>query len=1219
MQDGNGAPAPRGREVRIGLVMYGGVSLAVYMNGVANELFRAVRGRGVYKLFKALTDSDVVVDVISGASAGGINGMFLAYALCNDKEFGSCAQLWREHGDIMKLLRSAEGPPEAQTSLLDSEGFYQPRLTEAFRTMWFGRTEAQPGPGAEAPSPVKEVDLFVTGTDFAGRIWNTVDAAGHVIDVKDHRTLFWLKHRQGRKCQLHPAADAEGKDPGAARAATPAAADAGPLLETVRARDALETGFSAFAKLARITSCFPAAFAPVSVEVPAGPPDAAEGGGADEAVDRKLALWGDLPPGEYSFLDGGILDNKPFSSTVRAIFYRMADRPVQRHLLYVEPDPEQFRQRAAETPTFLSSALDSLTRLPSYESIADDLRLIGEHNDRIERYKRTCAHLRRGVMTDGAPAGGGPPGLGDALYERARLEALGDVVAESVLNIERQPGSGSDERDRGRLATLRKSFDHLVQGQDAAAVFERYDADFRLRRLIHLTYVLLDEDTGGVTTAPTPGQQMERPQVREALDGIGRRVELLEIVRAYMQRSIEARAAELREKDAADLWRLVSRRLDRLLDTAGLPEGLLARLGSPALQADDLEELKAILRARAESALGAGDTAPPAPAGNLLAVCDRGEAALVARFAPVAREHAMFPQLDRVLFPMQFVAELYERDIIRTVRISPLDAQRGLCQRDPGQKLCGETVAHFGAFLKRSWRSNDILWGRLDGACQLVETLLNPHWIATTLGEPAERRRVLRLFGVTSPEDLAARARGIAAWLSAEQIFPRAGEAAIEAVAQALAVLLEPADAGEAFAARAADQREALLDALVEAAHLDILATDMGEVIEDAIREQLVWKQGRTASPAAAPAPGGSSGGAGVPAPTAAFDPGTRAFDITVDDAVLTAAAHQLATKALEPVAGPAERGRFFRTRYRVGGESVERDIPRLVLLEIVAHALLVVRNCVINSLGAQNAADVRGNHLYKLVVDWPLRTFHFLARTLRGSPTKVESFLLGTGAYVALAVFVNVAFPELLAGQQGLRHAAAVGLFVVLPAAALGLAVLVLLPWTGGRPRREGGWPLLRLCLRLSLEALALGAVVGGAYWLSEELAPAVCGADVAGTCGVVARSVALLLGALAGVIVGAVSAVSRRTKRVDLADVLARSDFSEADVELLGQRTLGPPAAVTAGKIQVTGPGAQVVLVTRGKDLRHRKADLVQQARAAHRSSRLEREMRRLRPDAF
>jgi hypothetical protein len=73
---GSAAPDPiepnaKSREVRLGLVLYGGVALAIYINGVCAEFFRAVRGRGVYRLIKALTDSDVVVDIVSGTSAGG--------------------------------------------------------------------------------------------------------------------------------------------------------------------------------------------------------------------------------------------------------------------------------------------------------------------------------------------------------------------------------------------------------------------------------------------------------------------------------------------------------------------------------------------------------------------------------------------------------------------------------------------------------------------------------------------------------------------------------------------------------------------------------------------------------------------------------------------------------------------------------------------------------------------------------------------------------------------------------------------------------------------------------------------------------------------------------------------------------------------------------------------------------------------------------------------
>src|SRR5678815_3934216 len=74
--------AQRSRETRIGLVMYGGVSLAVYINGVSQEFYHAVQGNGVYHLIKELTDSEIVLDIVSGSSAGGINGILLSYALC---------------------------------------------------------------------------------------------------------------------------------------------------------------------------------------------------------------------------------------------------------------------------------------------------------------------------------------------------------------------------------------------------------------------------------------------------------------------------------------------------------------------------------------------------------------------------------------------------------------------------------------------------------------------------------------------------------------------------------------------------------------------------------------------------------------------------------------------------------------------------------------------------------------------------------------------------------------------------------------------------------------------------------------------------------------------------------------------------------------------------------------------------------------------------------
>ncbi|HEX6275475.1 MAG TPA: hypothetical protein VFZ53_20685, partial [Polyangiaceae bacterium] len=130
----NGTTHGHAHEVRLGLVMYGGVSLAVYINGIANELFRAVRGRGVYRVLKELTDSDVAVDIVSGTSAGGINGILLGYALANSREFAPSTEIWREGADIGALLRKPYDG--VASSLLDSENVYQPRLEQVLERMW---------------------------------------------------------------------------------------------------------------------------------------------------------------------------------------------------------------------------------------------------------------------------------------------------------------------------------------------------------------------------------------------------------------------------------------------------------------------------------------------------------------------------------------------------------------------------------------------------------------------------------------------------------------------------------------------------------------------------------------------------------------------------------------------------------------------------------------------------------------------------------------------------------------------------------------------------------------------------------------------------------------------------------------------------------------------------------------------------------------------------
>src|SRR6266496_4398349 len=120
--------SPNRRELRLAVVCYGGVSLCVYMHGTTKELNRLVKAsrllasgasngdatseseRLYFELLGQASGpdgvrTDVVVDVIAGTSAGGINGVFLAKALAHNLPQDGLRELWFDKGDIKKLLR----------------------------------------------------------------------------------------------------------------------------------------------------------------------------------------------------------------------------------------------------------------------------------------------------------------------------------------------------------------------------------------------------------------------------------------------------------------------------------------------------------------------------------------------------------------------------------------------------------------------------------------------------------------------------------------------------------------------------------------------------------------------------------------------------------------------------------------------------------------------------------------------------------------------------------------------------------------------------------------------------------------------------------------------------------------------------------------------------------------------------------------------------------
>ena len=104
------------KELRLGLVCYGGSSLCIYMHGITKEINRLVSASASRGAPNAVTtdservyvglldklagagpeapDLRVVVDVIAGTSAGGINGIFLGKALAGNRSQDALRDVW---------------------------------------------------------------------------------------------------------------------------------------------------------------------------------------------------------------------------------------------------------------------------------------------------------------------------------------------------------------------------------------------------------------------------------------------------------------------------------------------------------------------------------------------------------------------------------------------------------------------------------------------------------------------------------------------------------------------------------------------------------------------------------------------------------------------------------------------------------------------------------------------------------------------------------------------------------------------------------------------------------------------------------------------------------------------------------------------------------------------------------------------------------------------
>jgi hypothetical protein len=220
-----------------------------------------------------------------------------------------------------------------------------------------------------------------------------------------------------------------------------------------------------------------------------------------------------------------------------------------------------------------------------------------------------------------------------------------------------------------------------------------------------------------------------------------------------------------------------------------------------------------------------------------------------------------FRYVDEEVYSYEYLSDIQAKEQIEIVRISPDVAQFGYGKgKGLAEKLAGDQLGAFGGFFKKSWRSNDILWGRMDGLNRSAEALLTSSalknfssFLSRQIDDmQAENKDLDTLVSEALPkatrsdkdsiiQDLAklTKPTQIFKYLSAlvDEALPEATEFERSSIIQDLAKLAVPNQTleGEALTG--------FLNRIVTVGHRAILKTDLGNVLEDAIAEQLDWSQ----------------------------------------------------------------------------------------------------------------------------------------------------------------------------------------------------------------------------------------------------------------------------------------------------------------------------------------------------------------------------------------
>lgn len=679
------------REVRLALVLNGGVSLAIWMGGVVGEI-------DALRLATDAPDEDddrkpafwrgllrflglrVVVDVVAGTSAGGINGALLATAIARKSPLPPLRDTWITLARYEKELL-IKGRGEKTLSVLDG-GFFLRKVRETISGI--GTAEGTSTAGAS----LSDVTLFMTGTALVGDNTEYVDEDGQKFTATDHRIRFSFRRNDER--------------------------------DDFQDKNGEQQASRRLARAARASASFPAAFEPIYVNntgVAAVPPESPldespEGPDMSEITGLKASRW---------VVDGGVLDNEPFLPVLTEIAGRPVQGPLDRVIAYIVPalgevvgDP--LSDAVTPPPGVLRSVPAAFT-LPRGMSALDDLDRLEQLAETANTDRQTRRRLLSNALTGALSA---PDTALFQLYRERRRDATAWEIRKLVRDnagfagvyLRVLPEAG--DKAGCDLPWLPTALDQPVDAEGrwawGVAVANRF-----LRNLLGLVRDQLE----------APELPAERQRVLEdVVQSLSSEIDKLGRFQSSLDEQLALALAveEVYSLTDDEVNRLAVNRFEE-----GVAEG--ERATETTLWEIVLRAARAVID---QQVLPAGWVSLEAEAGAQQ-LLERFLWAEVYERVAASPEYKPMPRFRFYRFGLNPRTWFLDSTLVFT------------------RKLMGTQVHHFGAFFKDEWRAYDWTWGRLDGASHLINMLVTRESLERALGRGADASECFGELTAQSP------------------------------------------------------------------------------------------------------------------------------------------------------------------------------------------------------------------------------------------------------------------------------------------------------------------------------------------------------------------------------------------------------------------------------------------------------------------------------------